>query len=129
MVNSEYGNHSQVNRYKTIRLVAWIIAFTLALWLIHDLPFRDILESVNQLSAVQWLFWAGINCLIIFIFVWRWMSLTKGLDLNLKFIHLLCLRQAGQSVSFITPGPQFGGEPLQIYLLWKKFHIPQVTLF
>jgi len=31
------------------------------------------------------------------------------------------LRQAGQLISLITPGPQFGGEPFQVYWLWKKF--------
>ncbi len=112
-----------MNSYKTIRIFAWIIALTLAGWLIRDLPFTDILESVSNLSMQQWLYWATLNLLIIFVFVWRWMALTLGLDLNLSFINLLCLRQAGQSVSFITPGPQFGGEPLQIYWLWKKFYI------
>jgi uncharacterized protein (TIRG00374 family) len=112
-----------MSRYNTIRLFAWIIAFTLAFWLIRDLPFTDISESISTLSAAQWFYWLSINCLIICVFVWRWMSLSKGLDLDLNFIDLFFLRQAGQSVSFITPGPQFGGEPLQIYLLWKKFHI------
>jgi glycosyltransferase 2 family protein len=112
-----------MSNYKTIRLAAWIIALTLAIWLLRDLPFKDILDSVSNLSMLQWIYWATLNLLIIFVFVWRWMALTKGLDLNLNFLKLLCLRQAGQSVSFITPGPQFGGEPLQIYLLWKKFQI------
>lgn len=112
-----------MSSYKTIRIFAWIIALTLAGWLIRDLPFTDILESVSNLSIQQWFYWTTLNLLIIFVFVWRWMALTSGLKLNLSFIHLLCLRQAGQSVSFITPGPQFGGEPLQIYWLWKKFLI------
>ncbi len=112
-----------MSKYKTIRLAAWIIALTLAIWLLRDLPFKEILDSVGSLSMLQWIYWAGLNLLIIFIFVWRWMSLTFGLNLNLNFINLLFLRQAGQSVSFITPGPQFGGEPLQIYFLWKKFNI------
>ncbi len=112
-----------MNNYKSIRLIAWIIALSLAVWLIKDLPFRDILESVKRLSIQQWLYWSSLNLFIIFIFVWRWMALTKGLDLKLHFLNLLFLRQAGQSVSFITPGPQFGGEPLQIYLLYKNFSI------
>lgn len=112
-----------MSSYKIIRLIAWLIALFLAGWLIRDLPFKDILDSVTRLSLQQWLYWSGLNLFIIFIFVWRWMALTKGLGLNLHFLNLLYLRQAGQSVSFITPGPQFGGEPLQIYLLYKKFSI------
>jgi len=41
-----------------------------------------------------------------------------------RFGELLMLRQAGQAISFITPGPQFGGEPLQIYWLWKRYKPP-----
>ncbi len=112
-----------MSSYKIIRLAAWISALALAGWLIRDLPFNDILDSVKSLSMRQWFYWSILNLFIIFIFVWRWMALTKGLDLNLNFLNLLFLRQAGQSVSFITPGPQFGGEPLQIFLLYKRFNI------
>src|SRR6056300_1117326 len=112
-----------MSSYKAIRLAAWIIALTLAVWLIRDLPFKDILYSVSYLSMLQWLYWAGLNLLIIFVFVWRWMALSKGLHIDLRFLDLACLRQAGQSVSFITQGPQFGGEPLQIYCLWKTLVI------
>jgi hypothetical protein len=26
-------------------------------------------------------------------------------------------------ISFVTPGPQFGGEPLQVYWLWKRYAV------
>jgi hypothetical protein len=42
------------------------------------------------------------------------------IKITLIFRELLMIRQAGQTVSFITPGPQFGGEPLQVFWLWKR---------
>lgn len=109
--------------YKTLRTLSWLIALTIVLWLIHDLPFDAIFETITNLTVTQWLYWSCINLLIILVFVWRWKVLAKGLELRLHFSDLLLLRQAGQSISFITPGPQFGGEPLQIFLLWKKYLI------
>ncbi|MDG2090052.1 MAG: lysylphosphatidylglycerol synthase transmembrane domain-containing protein [Gammaproteobacteria bacterium] len=109
--------------YKFIRAFTWLIALALAAWIIRDLPFEIIIETIFSLTVAQWFYWTLINLIIILILVWRWLVLTKGFKLKLNLINLLLLRQAGQSISFITPGPQFGGEPLQIFLLWKKYFI------
>ncbi|PCJ43716.1 MAG: TIGR00374 family protein [SAR86 cluster bacterium] len=109
--------------YKVIRILTWLIALALAAWLIRDLPFDTIFKTISHLTSAQWFYWLSINLVIILIFVWRWLVLTLGLELKLHFFNLLLLRQAGQSISFITPGPQFGGEPLQIFLLWKRYLI------
>ena len=109
--------------YKAIRVFTWLIAFALAIWLLRDLPFGIIIETIFSLTAAQWFYWTSINLIIIFILAWRWLALTKGFKLKLNLFNLLLLRQAGQSISYITPGPQFGGEPVQIFLLWKNsFH-------
>ena len=107
--------------YKFIRAFTWLIALALTAWIIRDLPFEIIIETIFSLTDAQWFYWACVNLSIILILVWRWLVLTKGF--KLKLINLLLLRQAGQSISFITPGPQFGGEPLQIFLLWEKYFI------
>ena len=115
--------------YKTIRLITWMIALFLIFWLIRDLPFSTILRTIKGLTFAQWFYWISINLLIILIFVWRWLVLTKGFRLKVNLFNLFLLRQAGQSISFITPGPQFGGEPLQIFLLWKRYSIPSGDSF
>lgn len=116
--------------YKSLRILSWIIALTLAVWLLRNLQFQLIAETITNLTSEQWIAWLLINLCIIFIFVWRWLVLTKGLALNLRFLDLLLLRQAGQTISFITPGPQFGGEPLQIFILLKSYLIsPNDSVF
>ncbi len=110
--------------YRTLNFFNWGIALLLAAWLIHDLPLSTIFSSISDLTVQQWSLWLSLNLVIILVFVWRWLVLNNGLNLNLLFLDLLLLRQAGQSISFITPGPQFGGEPFQIFWLWKKFNIP-----
>jgi hypothetical protein len=46
------------------------------------------------------------------------------MELSCKFSQLFRVRQAGQLISFVTPGPQFGGEPLQVYWLWQRYSVP-----
>lgn len=110
-----------MNRYRLIQTLSWLVSLSLVLWIVKSLPLVTILDSVSGLSLVQWALWAVLNLAIILVYVQRWRCLSVAAGLNIKFNHLFLLRQAGQLISFITPGPQFGGEPFQIYWLWKKF--------
>ena len=108
-----------MQRAKFFTLLLWLIALGLAAWTLAQLPLADITTSISSLSAPQWIFWFALNALIILVLGSRWQLLTHALATPVNLLKLLLIRQAGQTVSFITPGPQFGGEPLQIYWLYK----------
>lgn len=108
-----------MQRAKQLTILLWLIALALAAWTLGQLPIADITTSFATLSTTQWIFWLGLNGSIIFILALRWQLLTQALLAPVNLAKLLLIRQAGQTVSFITPGPQFGGEPLQIYWLYK----------
>jgi uncharacterized protein (TIRG00374 family) len=105
---------------KALPALLWLAALLLVTWVLSQLPLTAIAQSIARLSPEQWLFWLTLNLAIIFLATRRWWLLTNLLDLSVSFTELLMMRQAGQAVSFITPGPQFGGEPLQIYWLWQR---------
>ncbi len=107
-------------RYQWIMLLLWLLALSLAGWTLTQLPLDSIAQTMKALTWPQWLAWSSVNVLIILLGTERWHVLTRLLGLPVKFLPLLLIRQAGQTVSFITPGPQFGGEPLQIYWLYKR---------
>lgn len=104
---------------KLFTLLLWLIALSLAAWSLMQLPLADISRSITSLTAAQWIYWLSLNALIILVLGLRWQLLTQALAAPVNLLKLLLIRQAGQAVSFITPGPQFGGEPLQIYWLYK----------
>lgn len=108
-----------MQRAKQLTILLWLIALALAAWTLAQLPIADITTSFATLSTTQWIFWLGLNGSIILILALRWKLLTQALLAPVNLAKLLLIRQAGQTVSFITPGPQFGGEPLQIYWLYK----------
>ncbi len=105
-----------MQRAKVFRYLLWSLALALTGWTLSQLPLGSIAQSISALSASQWLLWLAVNTLLLGLGTQRWYGLILMLNAKLKFFNLLCIRQAGQAVSFITPGPQFGGEPLQI--LW-----------
>jgi uncharacterized protein (TIRG00374 family) len=109
---------------KTVPVLLWLAALILVGWVLGQLPLAAIAQSISTLSALQWLAWIGLNLGIILLATQRWRVLSDMLKLPVKFGELLMIRQAGQAVSFITPGPQFGGEPLQIFWLWKRSQLP-----
>lgn len=98
----------------------WILALVLASWALKQLPLADIAAQLERLSWHNWLFWLLINCAILYLAVKRWQVLGRALQTPLTLTSLFRLRQAGSAVSFLTPGPHFGGEPLQLY--WMHRH-------
>lgn len=110
-----------MNKYRLFQAVSWLFSLLLVVWILKSLPLTTILASVSGLSRLQWVFWSVLNLVIILVYVQRWRCLSEAAGLDIRFRSLFMLRQAGQLVSFITPGPQFGGEPFQVYWLWKKF--------
>lgn len=111
-----------------IRFV-WIVALGLATWIVAQLPIDAVLQSIAMLSVPEWLLWIGLNLLVVALLNGRWLVLTRAMGLAIRFSQLLRIRQAGQLISFVTPGPQFGGEPLQVHWLWKRHGAPGHAAF
>ena len=108
----------------TIQILIWLFAIGLAALVISRLPLADLGSSLSQLSHTNWIVWIFINVFIIVLLTSRWKSLTKAIGTSTKFFSLLRVRQAGQLINFVTPGPQLGAEPLQVYWLWKRYCVP-----
>ncbi|MDO8910054.1 MAG: lysylphosphatidylglycerol synthase transmembrane domain-containing protein [Pseudohongiella sp.] len=107
-------------QYRWLGLLLWLIALALVSWTLSHLPLEDIGQSLSALGWEQWSVWALVNGLVIIIATVRWQVLLRMLGHSVGFFDLVVIKQAGQTISFITPGPQFGGEPLQIYWLYKR---------
>lgn len=108
---------------KAIAAVTWLLAFTLAAWILTQLPLSGFRDTITTLQIQNWLLWIGLNVLILGLLAGRWLIITRAMELPISFLQIFAVRQAGQLVSFVTPGPQFGGEPLQVYWLWKRYAV------
>ncbi|PUA29664.1 MAG: hypothetical protein B0W54_03585 [Cellvibrio sp. 79] len=113
-----------MTKAKLLIALLWAAALVLAGWTLAQLPFGEILTNLKNLRARDYFILLSANLAIILIFNLRWAVLGNAIQAPVNFFQLLLIRQAGQTVSFITPGPQFGGEPLQIFWLWRKAQLP-----
>lgn len=98
----------------------WVAALLLAGWTLYQLPLTDITASLGKLTLEDYAPWVIANIAIILLLNSRWWLLGIAVQAPVNFWQLLLIKQAGQSISFITPGPQFGGEPFQLYWLWQR---------
>lgn len=114
----------RLNRWNLVTLALWLLALALAGWTLRQLPLHSMAAQLEQLSWHNWLLWTLVNLGILYLAVKRWQLLGQALQAPLSLISLLRMRQAGSAVSFLTPGPHFGGEPLQLLWLHRVFALP-----
>ena len=62
----------------------------------------------------------ALNALVLWTLMLRWWLFLRAQGVRIGQLRLLSYRLAGFAISYFTPGPQIGGEPLQIYLLARK---------
>jgi len=87
--------------------------------LLQQLPLAAMMQRLADLAWWQWPLWLGLNLLLLHLATLRWwLFLTHFAPFS--FYRLLVIRQAGQVVNMLTPGPQVGGEPLQLYWLARQ---------
>ena len=113
-----------MNRRKLFFLTVWLVGCSLVFFTVRELPLAGMLERLGEISPLRLVGLLAINSLILFLSVKRWQILAQAFDIQLSLAHLFKVRQAGNTISFVTPGPQFGGEPLQLYWLRQSHEIP-----
>jgi uncharacterized protein (TIRG00374 family) len=66
----------------------------------------------------------GINIFIFVLISLRWWMILRAQGSHVPLYSVIGYRLAGFGLTYFTPGPQFGGEPAQVYLLKEKEGIP-----
>jgi uncharacterized protein (TIRG00374 family) len=63
----------------------------------------------------------SVNAVVIMLMTARWWIIVRAESRRVPFLPLIGYRLSAFGVSYFTPGPQVGGEPLQVIYL-RKFH-------
>ena len=98
----------------------WLAVPLVIAMLLRNAPWGDIWQALRGLKAWQFIVLAGLNMAVLAMFAARWWLILRSFGQKAPFFKLLGYRLAGFGVSYFTPGPQFGGEPLQVFLLSRK---------
>lgn len=104
-----------------------LLSIPLLWWAIRDIPLAGIYATLLRLSPAALLSLFLANALILLLFAGRWWVVMRAVGYSLPILSLTIYRLAGFGVSYFTPGPQFGGEPLQVHLLHRHNRVPSTT--
>ena len=116
-----------MKRKRLLKIVPWLLAAGLLILVLRAVPLADTWSALRQLKWTQILLLIAVNGLILILLNGRWWIILRGLGQHISFLSLFGYRLATFGVSYFTPGPHFGGEPLQVYLVEKEQQTPRVT--
>jgi uncharacterized protein (TIRG00374 family) len=116
-----------MNRQRLFKVLFWLVALVLLISVLLSVPLAETLNALRRLTWQQVLLLIAINGLVLALFNARWWAILRGQGHRLPFTALFGYRLATFGVSYFTPGPHFGGEPLQVLLVEKEQQTPRST--
>jgi len=116
-----------MKRLWKLQNLVWVILIPLVWWVLGEIPIEKVWETLTRLSLGQILILIFLNAGILILLSGRWWIILRAQGYTLPYFNLVGYRLAAFGISYFTPGPQFGGEPLQIQLARKQHHVPGPT--
>ncbi len=108
-------------------LLVWLLVPLLLWWVVRSVPLGRIWAALSGLGWPQIAALLALNTLVLLSFSGRWWTILRGQGTRIPYLALTGYRLAAFGVSYFTPGPQLGGEPLQAYLLKRRQGVPGAT--
>lgn len=106
------------------RLLPWIVGLSLLIWIWSQAPWAALGAVLSRVSAGGILMLILLDAVIVLTMSGRWWLILHGLGYWINYLRLSAYRLAAFGVSYFTPGPQFGGEPLQAWVLTYYHNLP-----
>lgn len=100
---------------------ALVLGLAALAWALRDVPFTAVLAQLQAVSPLMLAALTALNLGILWLFGLRGWLLARALEAPLPLGRQFLYRLAAFSVSYFTPGTQFGGEPLHVHFL-RRFH-------
>ena len=117
------GREERRTGRRGIRALLWISVPVLLGWAFRGVSLAEVGRILAGLTPGRAAFLLAVNLAFTAAVTGRWFLILKALGEALPgraLPELAAARLAGFAVSYLTPGPQFGGEPVQLALARKK---------
>jgi uncharacterized protein (TIRG00374 family) len=109
------------------RYLLWLVAPLLLVWALRSTSLQDSWVVLAKLGLAQILTLILANLLVLLTLNGRWWLILRAQGYPISYLTLAGYRLAAFGVSYFTPGPQFGGEPLQVYLIQHRHQVARST--
>ena len=107
--------------FRALRTFAvYLILAILLWWALRTVPLVEIWEALKGLRLWQIGVLLLLNLFVLLAMTARWWVILRVETPNIPFLKLVRYRLAVFGLSYFTPGPQVGGEPLQVIYLQKN---------
>ena len=109
---------------RTLRtILVYAVLITLLYLALRNAPFIEIWNTLSQLRLWQIGLLFVLNSGVVFAITARWWMIVRSENPSIPFLTLVRYRLSTFGISYFTPGPQVGGEPLQVYNLQQNHGI------
>jgi glycosyltransferase 2 family protein len=110
-----------LNQRKWLLSSLWFIVIAAFLYFaLRNAPLTEILQTLKQLQFWQIALILLVNALVIISMTTRWWIIVRAENPSVPFLPLIGYRLSVFGLSYFTPGPQVGGEPLQVLYLQRN---------
>ena len=101
----------------------YAILGSLLWWALRNVPYIEIWNALKQLEVWQIGVLLVFNALVLAAMTARWWVIIRAEYPSIPFLQLVRYRLAVFGLSYFTPGPQVGGEPLQVIYLQRNHNV------
>lgn len=109
---------------RRLKFLGWLLLIALLGWAGTKVSWTATFQALSRFPVGVLAALAALNAAILWLFALRWWWLLRVAGYPIRWGRLTAYRLAAFSVSYFTPGSQFGGEPLQVWALWKQEGVP-----
>jgi len=107
------------SRFQWTTLLWLALLAALLYWALRGAPLIDIWQSLKQLTLFQIIILLALHAVYMVFITLRWWIIVRAEQKQIPFWPLVGYRLSAFGLSYYTPGPQVGGEPLQIIFLQR----------
>jgi hypothetical protein len=104
----------------------YLILFALLYFAVRNAPLSEIWSTLRQLQLWQIGIIFVLNAVVVVAIALRWWAIVRADNPGVPFLPLIGYRLSVFGLSYFTPGPQVGGEPLQVFYLHRNHGVTSV---
>jgi len=110
-----------VRAKRLIVRLSWLSILVLLLYFaLRNAPLIEIWDTIKILKLSQIAIIMIINAFVIATMTARWWIIVRAENSSVPFLKMVRYRLSVFGLSYFTPGPQVGGEPLQVVYLQRN---------
>ncbi len=106
-----------------MRKVLWIlsaISLVLFVLLLSQISWSDAVRAISNAKASYIVGYLAVSATILLLGALRWHIILRAKEIRAPFVATLGAHLSGYAVSFVTPGPKVGGEPVRAGIIARK---------